>query len=458
VTARFARARRRPAGSVPVTSPDAHGVFLAALPFAVIGGVALVDVLAGPGVGFLPVLSLGPALAAISRRPLPTALVGALALACGAILAVYDDLDASRRGVIALGTIAGVTVAGVIASAGRRRRERELADFKAIADAAQQILLRPVPPKIPPVDIAVRYVSAAASARIGGDLYEAVSSGGGVRLIVGDVLGKGLPAARTAAVVLGAFRESAYDAASLAEIAARIETSLQHQEAVEEFVTVVLAQVSADGCRAEILNCGHPPPLLVRDGEVTAAESAEASLPLGLAALLPEAREASTIPIKPGDRLLFYTDGITEARDRQGTFYPLERSGTLLSLPDLSSALDQLIEDVLRHVGHTLQDDAAILLIGLGQQLPGTRHPRRGTNASSNGPLSHHRWAPGAAEYAPGGPERAPPQQPPRSARRTRRTRITVAPAAAVPVRADAYAYTRMSIALACPRVARSPI
>jgi len=365
LTARFARARRRLAGSVQVTAPDAHGVFLAALPFAVIGGVALVDVLAGPGVGFLPVLSLGPALAAISRRPLPTALIGALALACGAILAVYDDLDASRRGVIALGAIAGVTAAGVIASAGRRRRERELADLKAIADAAQQILLRPVPRTIPPADIAVRYVSAAASARIGGDLYEAVPAGGGVRLIVGDVLGKGLPAARTAAVVLGAFRESAYDAASLAEIAARIEASLQHQEAVEEFVTVVLAQVSADGGRAEILNCGHPPPLLVRDGEVTAAEPAAAGLPLGLGALLPEAREVSTIPLKPGDRLLFYTDGITEARDRDGTFYPLELSGALLGLPDLNSALDRLIEDVLHHVGHTLQDDAAILLIGL---------------------------------------------------------------------------------------------
>ena len=401
LTARFARARRRPAGSVPVTSPDAHGVFLAALPFAVTGGVALVDVLAGPGVGFLPVLSLGPALAAISRLPLATALIGALALACGVILAVYDDLDASRRGVIALGTIAGVTAAGVIASAGRRRRERELADFKAIADAAQQILLRPVPPAIPPVDIAVRYVSAAASARIGGDLYEAVSSGGGVRLIVGDVLGKGLPAARTAAVVLGAFRESAYDAASLAEIAARIEASLQHQEAAEEFVTVVLAQVSSDGCRAEILNCGHPPPLLVRDGEVTAAESAEASLPLGLAALLEEAREVSTIPLKPGDRLLFYTDGITEARDRQGTFYPLERSGTLLGLPDLGSALDQLIEDVLRHVGHTLQDDAAILLIGLGQPLPGTRRPSSGTDARRQSVKPSPR-APGAARYTAG--------------------------------------------------------
>jgi serine phosphatase RsbU (regulator of sigma subunit) len=367
MTARFPRVRRTPAVSAPATPPDPHGVFLAALPFAVVGGVALVDVLAGPGVGFLPVLSLGPALAAISRPPLPTALIGMLALACGVLLAFYDDLAASRRGVIALTTIAGVTAAGVIASAGRRRRERELADFKAIADAAQQILLRPVPGRIPPVDIAVRYVSAVASARIGGDLYEAISASGGVRLIVGDVLGKGLPAARTAAVVLGAFREAAYDAVSLVEIAARIEASLQHQEAVEEFVTAVLAQISTDGREVEILSCGHPPPLLVRDGEVSAAEPAEASLPLGLAALLSDAREVSTIPLKHGDRLLFYTDGITEARDRQGVFYPLERSGALLGLPDLGSALDRLIEDVLRHVGHALQDDAALLLIGRGQ-------------------------------------------------------------------------------------------
>jgi hypothetical protein len=375
MTARLSRVRRAPAVGTPVTPPDPHGIFLAALPFAVVAAVVLVDVLAGPGVGFLPVLSLGPALAAISRRPLATALIGVLALACGVLLAFYDDLAGSRRGAIALGAIAGVTVAGVIASAGRRRRERELADFKAIADAAQQILLRRVPCRIPPLDIAVRYVSAAAPARIGGDLYEAIPVGGGVRLIVGDVLGKGLAAARTATVVLGAFRESAYDAVNLVQIAARIEASLQHQEAEQEFVTAVLAQVSADGREVEILNCGHPPPLLVRDGEVTAAEPAEAGLPLGLAALAPEAREATAIPLKHGDRLLFYTDGITEARDRKGAFYPLERSGALLGLPDLGAALDRLIEDVLRHVGHALRDDAAMLLIGRGQPL--RRYPSR---------------------------------------------------------------------------------
>jgi Stage II sporulation protein E (SpoIIE) len=366
VTAGPSRAWPERAADPLAVPPGPHGIFLGALPFAVVIGVAIIDVLAGPGVGFLPVLSLGPALAAISRRPLPTALIGMLALGCGVLLATYDGLVSSRRGVIALATIAGVTAAGVVASAGRRRRELELANFKAIADTAQQILLRPVPPRIGPAGIAVRYVSAAASARIGGDLYEAIPAVGGVRLIVGDVLGKGLPAARTAAVVLGAFREAAYDAPSLVQVAARIEASLEHQEAEEEFVTAVLAQVSPDGCQAEILSCGHPPPLLVRDGEATAAEPAQPSLPLGLAFLAPQARETTTIPLSHGDRLLFYTDGITEARGKKGDFYPLERSGALLALPDLSRALDCLIDDVLRHVGHALQDDATMLLIGRG--------------------------------------------------------------------------------------------
>jgi serine phosphatase RsbU (regulator of sigma subunit) len=384
------RAGQTAAGGAPAAPRDPNSLFLAALPFAVVIAVAVIDVLAGPEVGFLPVLSLGPALAAISRRPLSTALIGMLALVLGALLAVYDNLEDSRRGAIALIAIAGVTAAGVVASAGRQRRERELANFKTIAEAAQQILLRPVPARIPPADIAVRYVSAAASARIGGDLYEVIAAGSGIRLIVGDVLGKGLPAARTAAVVLGAFREAAYDALGLAQIAARIEASLQHQEAQEEFVTAVLAQVDADGSRVEILSCGHPPPLLVRDGAVTLAEPPEADLPLGLAALRSANREVCVIPFKDGDRLLFYTDGISEARDKHGTFYPLERTGTLLGVQDLGTALDGLIEDVLAHVGHALLDDAALLLIGRGQPLSACRRALR----PSRTPATADRGAP----------------------------------------------------------------
>ena len=90
----------------------------------------------------------------------------------------------------------------------------------------------------------------------------------------------------------------------------------------------------------------------------------------GLGSLASQEREVTLVSLRPGDRLLFYTDGITEARDKRGTFYSLERSATLLGQPDLGCALDGLIDDVLRHVGHALQDDATLLLIGPTERLP----------------------------------------------------------------------------------------
>lgn len=151
-------------------------------------------------------------------------------------------------------------------------------------------------------------------------------------------------------------------------------------------------------------------------------------------------------PAQAGDRLLFYTDGITEARNRQGSFYPLERSGALLGLPDLGSALDQLIEDVLGHVGHALQDDAAILLIGLGQPLPvpatlqWADARRRSVRPSPRAPVAAGDRS--GLHPSRGSGRSAPAPRP-----------HAVAPGATLPAQADAYAYTGMSIAPGlCPR------
>ena len=334
------------------------------LPFLLMAAIVAEDFLAGPSEGALPMLSLGPALASVFWRVIQTALMGSLALVLAVVLAATDNVLGTRRGVIAFVTILGVTVAGVIASAVRQRQERELADVRAVAEVAQQVLLRPVPDRTPPLEMAVRYVSASAAAKIGGDLYEVISTPRQVRFILGDVQGKGLSAVRTAAVVLGAFRESAFDAAGLTEITSRIELSLRHQAAEEEeFVTVVLGQAVVGGSSVEILNCGHPPPLLVRNQAVTSVEDPDPGLPLGLASLASSARTPMTIPFAPGDQMLFYTDGVSEARDKAGTFYPLSRCGVLLDGGKPQAALDRLQDDVTRYVGHALEDDAAMLLI-----------------------------------------------------------------------------------------------
>jgi serine phosphatase RsbU (regulator of sigma subunit) len=177
------------------------------------------------------------------------------------------------------------------------------------------------------------------------------------------VQGKGLAAVRTAAVVLGAFREAAFDEADLAAIAARIEVSLKYQTAAEEFVTVVIGQAVVDEGSVTILNCGHPPPLLVRAGSVATIDDPDPGLPLGLAALAPSTRTTVTVPFSPGDQLLCYTDGVSEARDRSGTFYPLARTAELLVSDNQEIALERLQSDVIRYVGRSLDDDAALMLI-----------------------------------------------------------------------------------------------
>jgi serine phosphatase RsbU (regulator of sigma subunit) len=336
--------------------------FLRWLPFAVMGVVALIDVLAGPGFGYLPLLAVGPAFASVRCGVRETALVGLLAVGLCALLAAYDNVLGHRQNNLLLVSIAGVTIAGALASAGRLRRERELANVRTIAEVAQRVLLRPVPRWAGPVRIAVSYTSAVAEARIGGDLYEVVKSPSGVRVLVGDVQGKGLEAVETAAAVVGAFREAAYDEPDLANVVTRLESTMDRMLSGEKFVTAVLGEYNDD--QITLLSCGHPPPLmLTADGGVYFAEPPEPAPPLGMRGLADVRPRPRRIPFRPGDQMLFYTDGVIEARDQAGCFYPLEDRSSLLKAASAEQALEDLRADLVRHVGGTIADDAAMLLI-----------------------------------------------------------------------------------------------
>ena len=339
------------------------GDVAAAVPFCLMALVVGADLLAGPQIGLLPLLSLGPALAPVSLGPARTMLTGGLAIVLSVLVASFDGIGLSLRAVVAVTTIVGVTAAGVLASAARQRGERELVNVRAVADVAQRVLLRQVPRRVGQIRIAMQYISAAAAARIGGDLYDVVAVAGTARLIVADVQGKGLAAVQTAAVVLASFRESAYDAPDLAGIAEHIELSLGHQAPQGKFVTAIMAEVDTGGIEIRLLNCGHPAPLLVSGGLARLAEPLEAALPLGLGGLATGDRKEYTVPFGPDDRMLFYTDGISEARDTSGAFYPLDRCGALLGGPDPDAALGRLYDDVLGHVGGRLHDDSAALFV-----------------------------------------------------------------------------------------------
>lgn len=336
---------------------------LAALPFLAMGVVVFVDVLAGPGIGFLPMMALGPAFAGLIGNVRRSALIGAVAMALSLMLSFYNDQLGERRGYTALFSVAGVAVAGVAATSMRKRREAELASVRSIAEAAQRVLLRPVPRSAGHLRAAVSYTSAMADARIGGDLYEVVTSPIGVRVIVGDVQGKGLEAVETAAVVLGAFREAAYDEPDLMAVGNRLERALARHLLGEKFVTAVLAEVR-ERDRATLLNFGHPAPLMIRpDGTVNYAEPPDRALPLGLDLEDGPAPQPHRVPFAPGDQLLFYTDGVSEARDHGNRFYPLDERGDLLKDPDPDAALAAIRMDLAEHVGAPPHDDAAMLLL-----------------------------------------------------------------------------------------------
>ncbi len=328
-------------------------------------GIAAARLITGSMFGLVPLLAVGPAVAAAIGGAVYTLAAGGLAMMICMMFLLCPVADATgrRADVVGLVAVAAVTAAGIAASTVRRRREHELAQVRVVAETAQQVVLRPVPLQLGSVRLAVKYLSASSQARVGGDLYDVVDAAAGVRLVVGDAQGKGLPAVQTAAALLGAFRDAAHEEDSLAAIAARIETSLSRQLPDEGFVTAIFAEISADGSKMELLSCGHPTPLLLGEEEPRFVDPGQGSLPLGLGHLGPEPRIPVTIPLHEHDAVLFYTDGATEARNTAGAFFPLASCASVLDPDAYGTLVERLSRELTRYVGHAPDDDVALLLV-----------------------------------------------------------------------------------------------
>jgi serine phosphatase RsbU (regulator of sigma subunit) len=233
--------------------------------------------------------------------------------------------------------------------------------------AAQVALLAPLPPQIPGISIAARYRSATPGASAGGDLYELIPTGHGIRVIIGDVRGGGLDAVALARHVLRAFRRSAAAVSALEHVASEVDRAIRPHLGDEDFVTAALAQIAPCG-ELTIVNCGHHPPLLRHRGDLRPLTDGKAALPLGL----DDDYTAFTATWSPGDRLLLYTDGLVESRDARGHFLPEHAIATALLAPDCDQALDTLIRAVDRHTGGHAHDDMALLLLENGASVRGS--------------------------------------------------------------------------------------
>ncbi|WP_307795686.1 PP2C family protein-serine/threonine phosphatase [Actinacidiphila acididurans] len=347
---------------------------LVLIPLALIVIITAADIASPQQIHLGPLLVVAPALTASFGGSRLTAAIGALATGGLLTIALVRNSISTGNHISQLVSLVVISAFIVLLCRVRERHSAELRQVRSVAEAAQQVVLQPLPDRIGPLRIAVSYQAAADQARIGGDLYAAERSHTGTRLLIGDVRGKGLTAVDDADLLLGAFRSAAHRQLPLPALHADLEAAVcwglsqpgrKGPDAEECFITAALLDVADDAPLVQVLNSGHPAPLRLHDGRVSVLSPRQPAPPIGVC--LPQAplARANAFPFHPGDLLLLYTDGVTEARDATGRFYPLAERALALATPgcDPAELVALLSEDLLLHTQGNLNDDAALVAV-----------------------------------------------------------------------------------------------
>jgi len=321
----------------------------------VVAAVVVLDTLAGPDTDVSGALAAAPFVTAVLgswRTTLAVSVASVLAAVALLATGVYQGGFAT---VAAAGAVLVSAVMGPVAAAARTRREQRMAELTRVAEVAQQALLTPLPACARSVAVSGRYLSASREALVGGDLYGLVELDNGVRVVVADVRGKGLDAVQLAALVLSAFRESAHGT-DLGGAVAWMDAHLAPHLGPEDFVTLLMLDVLDDG-RVRMVSCGHPPPYLASSGELRPLKVLPAT-PIGVGPV----PTPTSARLRPGDRLVLYTDGLIESRDATGMFIPAEDLLVDVGSAELDTALDDVVT-LLRRRSQDLRDDLALVLL-----------------------------------------------------------------------------------------------
>ena len=247
-----------------------------------------------------------------------------------------------------------------LATENARLEERE----RRIARTLQSSLLPPSLPEIPGLEAAARYLPGGEGTTVGGDLYDLFPVDGEWALVVGDVCGKGAEAAALTAMVRFTVRAEVVHHERPSEVLRLLNAAILRQYDDGRFCTVLHGRmrVRSAGAWLTLATAGHPPPLILRAGGevVTVATSGP------LLGVLREIENADvTVDLKPGDALVCYTDGVTEARGREGLFGERRLNEVVAAGAGQSAAriADRVRDAVLEFQdGHT-HDDLALLVL-----------------------------------------------------------------------------------------------
>lgn len=240
---------------------------------------------------------------------------------------------------------------------------------------------------LPPLSFACHRVTVAAGLEpayaVAGDTVDYAVEAGCVRVAVLDGMGHGLQSALLASLTVAAYRNARRSGRRLTETAQAIDAAVFAAFDGDAFTTAVLAELDTDTGLLSWVNAGHPEPLLLREGRLVKALHAEPAAPLGLGLNLAEAASTpggdadgggsrsfvvGVEHLQPGDRVLFFTDGVIEARSPDGDFFGVERLVGLLTrnlageLPT-PETMRRVVRALLAHQQGQLTDDATLLLL-----------------------------------------------------------------------------------------------
>lgn len=339
-----------------------------ALHAILVGGALTISVCTSLGMADVEgVMYLLPVLFAFAAfRPLlGAAHLGLASVAYAVVLATAADERTvapwvSLTLVMGVGAVVGTAIAVIVAS--REHAVRAGARDRRIAEVLQRSLLPEALPVAPGIGLAARYVPAAEEADVGGDLYDVlVLPGGRIAAAIGDVAGKGLPAAAMVGRTRSALRAYALDDPAPARVLDRLNRLMTSDPIPARMTTLLYAVADPEEGTLTWCAAGHLPPLLVGAKGSPRYLEGVAGVPLGV---VPLARyEQSSAPLEPGDRLLMFTDGLVERRGE-----PIDEGLQALAEHVAATArtgAEALVEAALAGAHGAGRDDVAVLAIAL---------------------------------------------------------------------------------------------
>ena len=235
---------------------------------------------------------------------------------------------------------------------------------------ASELLWQLLPPKVFACERVVIAAAMEPYDQVGGDGFDYAVDDDRAYVAIFDSMGHDLHAGLTTSMALAATRNARRGGADLVAAAELADDTINAHRSGElySFATAFLAQLELDTGVLHYLNAGHPAPAVLRDGRVVRLLDTVSRTPLGLGNLHRGRPVLLREQLEPGDRVLFHTDGVTEARSPHGELFGLERLVDLVERHEASGlpaaeTLRRVVRAVLEHQDGRLQDDATLLML-----------------------------------------------------------------------------------------------